>query len=448
MGNDNKGFEIQTGKNNMNKTRILLITLTILFTNISFPQSGRMNNSKGNETLQDLIITAVDVSPKLSMLRAKKNVAENKIPQNSNLPNPMLMLGLMNLPTNTFSFNQEPMTQKAIGLQQGIPFPGKLSAMEDAAAIDTLIIDKEIKDAENEIRKNVKNKYYSLSFFRKSIRLAEESKKLLEKISEVVSTKYSVSTASQQNLIKVQLEITNISDKIEDLKSKESSTLSELNALLLREVNSPIQTKTFDSIKTLDVTVKQLDSLSRTNRPFLQGIQLSKEKGKLKQNVAEKDYLPNFTLGVQYGQRGVLEKTGMEQSDFLSFSLGISLPINYGGKISSKVDEAISMQELYSQQYYQALQYLNGVFGTDVADLNSLVERINLFQDGLLPQAQQNLSSTLASYQVNKVDFINVIDAQNQLFKIETNLYKLKTDYLKKIAELEFLTGTSLSDNR
>ena len=407
-----------------------------------------MNNRGRNETLQDLINTAIDVSPKLSMLRAKRNVAENKIPQNSNLPNPMLMLGLMNLPTNTFSFNQEPMTQKVVGLQQSIPFPGKLSSMEDAAAIDTLIIDKEIKDAENEIRKNIKNKYYSLSFFRKSIQLAKESKKLLEKISDVVSTKYSVSTANQQNLIKVQLEITNISDRIEDLKSKESSTLSELNALLLKEADSPIQTETFDSIKTLDITVKQLDSLSRTNRPFLQGIQLSQEKGKLKQKVAEKDYLPNFTLGVQYGQRDMLHKTGMAQSDFLSFSLGISLPINYGGKISSKVDEAISMQELYSQQYYQALQYLNGVFGTDVADLNSLKERISLFEGGLLPQAQQNLSSTMASYQVNKVDFINVIDAQNQLFKIETNLYKLKTDYLKKIAELEFLTGTGLSDNR
>ena len=432
----------------MNKIRILFITLTILFTNISFPQSGQMNNRGRNETLQDLINTAIDVSPKLSMLRAKRNVAENKIPQNSNLPNPMLMLGLMNLPTNTFSFNQEPMTQKVVGLQQSIPFPGKLSSMEDAAAIDTLIIDKEIKDAENEIRKNVKNKYYSLSFFRKSIQLAKESKKLLEKISDVVSTKYSVSTANQQNLIKVQLEITNISDRIEDLKSKESSTLSELNALLLKKADSPIQTETFDSIKTLDITVKQLDSLSRTNRPFLQGIQLSQEKGKLKQKVAEKDYLPNFTLGVQYGQRDMLHKTGMAQSDFLSFSLGISLPINYGGKISSKVDEAISMQELYSQQYYQALQYLNGVFGTDVADLNSLKERISLFEGGLLPQAQQNLSSTMASYQVNKVDFINVIDAQNQLFKIETNLYKLKTDYLKKIAELEFLTGTGLSDNR
>jgi outer membrane protein TolC len=340
------------------------------------------------------------------------------------------------------------MTQKVIGLQQTIPFPGKLSAMEDAAAVDTLIIDKEIQDAENEIRKNVSEKYYSLSFFKKSIAYAEESKNLLEKISEVVSTKYSVSTASQQNLIKVQLEITNISDKIEDLKSMEGSALSGLNALLLQDADTPVYTETFDSIKTINVTVKQLDSLARANRPFLQGIQLAQQKGRLKQRVAEKDYLPNFTLGVQYGQRGTLEKTGMDQADFLSFSVGISLPINYGGKISSKVQEATSIQELYSEQYFNAIQNLDGMFGTAVTDLNSIKDRINLFETGLVPQAHQNLSSALSSYQVNKVDFINVIDAQNQLYRIETNLYKLKTDYLKKIAELEFLTGTSLPAGR
>ena len=78
--------------------------------------------------------------------------------------------------------------------------------------------------------------------------------------------------------------------------------------------------------------------------------------------------------------------------------------------------------------------------------MKSIEERIKLFNDGLLPQAQQNLKSALASYQVNEIDFINVIDAQDQLFKIETNLYKLKTSYLKQIADLEFLTGTSLTN--
>ena len=80
-----------------------------------------------------LINKAISVSPKLSMLRAKRNVARDKIPQESNLPNPMLILGLMNIPTNSFSFDQEPMTQKVIGLQQTYSLPGKLSAMEDAA---------------------------------------------------------------------------------------------------------------------------------------------------------------------------------------------------------------------------------------------------------------------------------------------------------------------------
>jgi outer membrane protein, heavy metal efflux system len=421
----------------------LKIILSIIFI-VSISNFSKAQDS----TLDSLVAKVIRVSPKLAMLRAKRKAAEDKIPQESNLPNPMLMVGLMNLPTNSFSFHQEPMTQKAIGLQQSFPFPGKLSAMEDAAAIDTSIVDKEIKDAENEIKKDVKQKYYSLSFFRKSILLAKENKKLLEKISEVVSTKYSVSTASQQNLIKVQLEITDITDKIEDLISKESSALASLNSFLLQSPDEPVLTETFDSIQTIKVTVKQLDSLARANRPFLEGIKLAVEKGKLKQNVAEKDYLPNFTVGVQYGQRDYLQKTGMPQSDFLSFSLGISLPINYGGKISSKVDEAVSMQEIYSQQYNQAVQYLDGVFGTNVADLNSLKERINLFEDGLFPQAQQNLSSALSSYQVNKVDFMNVIDAQSQLYKIETNLYKLKTDYLKNTAELEFLTGTSLPAGR
>ena len=417
---------------------ICLATIALISINNLYAQTAQLDS---------LVNKAILVSPKLKMLRAKRDVAENKIPQNSNLPNPMLLLGLMNLPTNSFSFDQEPMTQKVIGLQQTIPFPGKLSAMEDASAIDTLITDKEIEDAVNEIRKDVCEKYYSLSFIRKNIMYAKENKNLLEKISDVVSTKYSVSTASQQNLIKVQLEITSISDKIEDLKSREGSALSGLNAFLLQDAGTPIYTETFDSIKAINVTVKQLDSLARANRPFLQGIQLAQEKGKLKQKVAEKDYLPNFTLGVQYGQRDMLAKTGMSQSDFLSFSVGISLPINYGRKISSKVDEAVSMQDLYSQQYYQAFQYLDGVFGTDVTDLNSLKERIKLFETGLLPQAQQNFNAALSSYQVNQVDFINVIDAQNQLYMIETNLYKLKTDYLKKIAELEFLTGTNLKNN-
>jgi len=411
---------------------IIIIPSTFIF--------GQQQNS----ILDSLVRTSIELSPKIKMLKAKRNAAFNRIEQNSNLPDPMLTLGLRNLPTNSFSFTQDPMTQKAIGLSQVIPFPGKLSAIGEANAIDTLIVDQEIKDAENEIRMQVTKKYYQLNYIRRAIFYAEETKKLLKDISDVVSVKYSVSTASQQNLVKIQLEITNITDKIEDLRSKEMSALAELNAFLLQDVTADIPTELIDTVKTITLTTQRLDSLARVYRPFLKGILLSKEKAKLKEIVAGKEFYPNFSLGVNYSFRQNLVNSNMGGTDLFTVALGISLPLNYGSKYTAKEQEAISQQEFHSEQYFLALQFLDGKFGGAIADLESLKERIKLFEDGLLPQAQQNLESTLASYQVNEVDFINVIDAQDQLFKIETNLYRLKTDYLKKIADLEFLVGTRL----
>jgi outer membrane protein TolC len=396
------------------------------------------------QDLDILIEEAINLSPKLNMLRAKKDASFSRIQQNSNLSDPMLTLGLMNLPVNSFSFTQEPMTGKIVGLSQMFPFPGKLSAISEAVSVDTSIVQQEIDDAVNEIRKMVSTKYFILSYVRKALLYSQESKKLLEEIADVVSTKYTVATASQQNLIKVQLEITNISEKIEDLKSKENSLLAELNALLLRNTSSIIESNDFENIDYLNISVTELDSLSRIYRPFLKGIEYAEEKAKLNQNVAQKDFYPNFTVGLQYSFRDKIAATQTPLDDFFSVMLGISLPLNYGGKVSSKVEEFISMQQLYSDQYSSAVQNLNSNFGAAVSQLESIEERIKLFEEGLLPQSQQNFSSALASYQVNEVDFINVIDAQDQLLKIETNLYRLKTDYLVQVAELEFLVGTSL----
>lgn len=417
----------------MNKIRILIIAIAIAIASVSFGQT---------EYLQDLINTAIEVSPKIKMLEMKKLAASNRIEQNSNLPDPMLTLGFANLPVNSFSFTQEPMTGKIVGLSQAFPFPGKLGEQADVNEKDVDIVEQEILDAKNEIRKNVIKNYNELSFFRESIQIAESSKDLLNNIAEVVRTKYSVSTASQQNLLKIELEITNISEKIEDLKSKEQSQVSILNAFLLRTTDSQIITEQFSEINYEKFTVDALVDSAVKYRPFLEGIKEAKQKEVLKKSLVEYDYYPNFNLALQYSFRDKIERTNTPLDDFFSVMVGISLPLNYGGKVSARVEESESMQKLYDEQYNMSVQILQSSFGSSVAKLSSLKERIKLISEGSLLQANENLKTTLTSYQVGQVDFLNVIDAQNSLLKIENDLYRLKTDYLNEIAELEFLTGT------
>ena len=431
----------------MNTIRILIIGITFSLLRNSFGQSINGDNLiVGKETLQGLIETAIEVSPKLKMLEMKKQAASNRIEQNSNLPDPMLTLGLVNLPTNSFSFTQEPMTGKIVGLSQAIPFPGKLSEQAEVNSKDVDIIEQEILDAKNEIRKNVIKSYNELSYFRKAIQISESSKDLLNNIAEVVRTKYSVSTASQQNLLKVELEITNLTEKIEDLKSKENSQLSILNALLLRRADSQIITEKLSEINYKKFSVDALVDSAIKYRPFLKGIKEAKQKEVLKKTLAEYDYYPNFNLALQYSFRDKIERTNTPLDDFFSVMVGVSLPLNYGGKVSSRVEETKTMQQLYDEQYNMSLQILRSSFGSSVAKVNSLQERIKLISEGSLLQANENLKSTLTSYQVGQVDFLNVIDAQNSLLKIENDLYRLKTDYSNEIAELEFLTGTDFKE--
>ena len=395
-----------------------------------------------SQSLNELIEIAIASSPELKMLESKIDAATNRIEQNTNLPDPMLSLGLMNLPTSTFAFNEEPMTMKVIGLSQEIPFPGMLSAKADVNRKDVDIVWQEYYDVQNELIKNVSQSYYELLNIRREIEITEQQIKLMKDISEVIKTMYSVSEASQQNILRIDLELTNMSEMLSALRGEEAEQVSTINAFLFRDLDTSIVTESFPQVAFTEKTVEELIISAKQNRPYLLGVNEAIEKAKISQSLAEYDYYPMFKLSAQYGFRDKIESTGLHLDDMVSVMLDVSIPHNYGGKVTAMVEETKSMQQMYEEQYSVSLQMLSREFGMIRAKMNSLKERIKTVEQGSLIQARENLNSSLTAYQVGEIDFMNVLDAQNSLYDIEKNLYRLRTDYLKLIAEVEFLTGT------
>lgn len=424
----------------MNSKNVLLNILLLALFATNYGQHS-------NEYLESLIVDATWVSPKIKLLQSKMDVASSNIEQGTNLPDPMLTLGLVSMPTNSFSFTQEPMTGKIIGISQAFPYPGGLGAASDVKAMDTLIVQQEIEDSKNDIRKNVSTLYYNLQLVREEVTLANESKALLKQISEVVKSKYEVSDASLHNIIQVEVEITRVQERIETLIGKENGILSELNALLLRDNNSPIDTDKILPIRNSEYSSSALIKVANEFRPFLKGIALSEQKSKMMENLADYSYYPNFQVGLQYTQRNYSSVTGQNWNDFLSVVVGISLPLGYGGKYSSKVKEAQYLQSFYREQYSLSIQSLNQSLGKITAKLNELQIRDKLIDDRLLPQAEQALQASLAEYQVGRIDFVNVMNAENDILKIKIDLIKIRTEYLKNIVQLEFLVGRKINDS-
>jgi outer membrane protein TolC len=430
----------------INMNRILLLMMIIISGYQIESYSQTKETDKYNDRILDrLIQRTIEVSPKLNSLKKKQQAAETEADQVSNLPDPVLKLGVVNLPTNSFSFTQEPMTGKIAGLSQSIPFPGRLSAAGEVKNINPEIIQQELDDYTNELKMKVKNNYYDLANIRKTINLTKESKRLLESILKVVATKYKVLKASQQNLIHAQTEITRIEDKIMQLENKERTFQSNINVLILEDPANKVETGDLPEITTRELSVNLLDSLAQKYRPYLKGVKLQEEQARLMKEAAEYEFYPNFNLSLQYTQREEIAASNTNLNDLVSMIVGISLPINYGGKKSASVEEAQLKGEMIADQYQAARQMLYENFAASISKMRELEEREALIIDGLIPQTYQSYKASLAAYQVDEVDFINVIDAQNKLLQVETEMYNIRTDYFKEKSKLEFLIGTTLN---
>jgi len=78
---------------------------------------------------------------------------------------------------------------------------------------------------------------------------------------------------------------------------------------------------------------------------------------------------------------------------------------------------------------------------TSVAEYNQATEQLNLYGEGIVPQARQTVESMLAGYQVNQVDFLNVVRSQATLLNYELLYWKAFTEINQSIARLAAAVG-------
>ncbi len=426
-------------KIHMTKTKKWFLALAVVLF------SGSFLTAQNSGVLKELVKQAVVVNPKIKTLEAKLNMARENIPIGTNLPDPVFSVGLLNLPVNTFSFRQEAMTGVALNLTQTIPFPGSLKAKADVKAMDTLIVKQEVADMKNQIAQKMAILYYTLQEKRREIALAKESVDLLKQISLVAKRKFEVGSASLENVVQVEVQITRVKDKIEALTGEAQSMQAQINAFLLRNDKVPVTTPEIHPItQTVFVTDSLLKWAAR-NRPLLKGIKLYQDKAVLQQDEIEKKYYPNFKVGMQYTLRSYNKTSGVNYPDFLGLVVGVTIPLGYGGNIKAQVNKSRYLQDYYGQQFHSSLQVLQQSFGKINAKINELRVREKLLEKTMLPQAYQAYQAAIADYQVNKIDFVNVMKAEDDILKIKTGLAKLRTGFSIQMAQLEYLTGTPLA---
>lgn len=425
------------GKDNM---RNIFVVGALVFLFLNPLSADDHPNVLMEKDLTGLIREALDNNPGLEAAIQKARSAEKATIQAGSLPDPKITLGLMNLPVNSFDFNQEPMTGKQISLMQMFPFPGKLSLSADMAEFEAAAVKQQQDEIRNSIILTVKQTYYDLYAVDRALETVQKNKDLMAQMVQAAEIKYATGSGLQQDVLRAQVEHSRLEDDLIMWENKRRAVVARLNAVLNRPPGSPVGT----TLSVLELPDEQGLLTSQQDienqRPLILAWKEMLGKSGTAVKLARKEAWPNFSVGVGYSQRDDL-KNGARMYDFFSVSVTLDIPLFYGRKQGQKIAEK-ELDLAAARASYRDV--LNGVLAeaeSQRAELERNRKRVELYKGGILLQAEQSLESAQVGYQVGKVDFLNVVDNWMRLLNYELQYYFAISDYHKARARYDFVVG-------
>ena len=385
--------------------------------------------------------SAIADNPGLAEMQARFAALREVVPQQAALPDPVLSFGAMNFPWDEFDRNQENMTQLQVGVSQMFPYPGKLQLREDIAAFEAEVARHSVEEMRIRLDLNVTSTWWEIYFIDRSLETVLRNQDLLRQFVDIAKKKYEVGKGLQQDVLLAQLELSKLLDQEIRIAALREHKQTGLNVLMGRSPAHAIQLAGVSEAQLPPLASQEtLYARALAARPVLHAKRSTLQASESRLELAKKQYYPDFKVGVTYGNRDD-DDLGQSRQDFLSLMVSVNVPLYTG----SKQDRAVQQhsRELEKSRYALADERNLVMSSVTMAttDFSRAVEQVSLYKQGIIPQARQTVASMQAGYQVDEVDFLNLVRSQITLLNYELQYLKSYTEMNQAIARLVAAVG-------
>ena len=395
------------------------------------------------QNLRSLVDYALANNPEVNVARERHIGALARVPQAMALPEPKLTYRYFVNEVETRVGPQE----HGIGLSQTLPWFGKRGLQGDAATETARAAQEGIASIQNTVIAEVADAYYELFYLGRSIEIIRGNRDLVLHLERVARARYGAGAATHADVIRAQVELGIIENRLGSLKDRRAPLFARLNALLNRPTTETFDLPSILIFEPVLYTDDELLAKVSLHNPDLRATSFEIEAAHRQRERANKNYLPDITLGLDYIATGDARMPGVQDSgdDALSATIGFTLPI-WRSKYDAGVKEA---DAILRQQQFKRDQQLNTFHAETVTALFKLRDaqrQIDLYEKALLPKANESLVATQRAYSTGAAPFADTIDAQRMLLNFELSFARAITDHHQARIVLEKLTGQSLTN--
>ena len=404
----------------------------------------------GDARLKDLAEQALENNPGIRRAFGEYEAALQRIPQLTSLPDPMVGVTQYVRSPETRVGPQNTM----LSISQRFPWFGKLSDRGKVAAKEAAALEQMCEAKRAEIVRQVKLAYFDLAYVDRAIRITEEDLSLLRHFETLAQARYSQGVGLQQAVVKLQAEITRDLNRLEVFRRQRTDAEAALNTLLDQPPETPAAQVLLPAAPTVAIDWQKLYTTGRESRPEVKAAFYQIEKNEKSIQLARREYWPDVTVSAGYvnvdGRQdpaGRMSPPPDNGKDVYNFSVGVNLPI-FRRKYDAGVLEASERFQAARDGYRDLINSVEVSVRAVGFRIETIRTQIDLFQNALLPQADQALRSSEAAYSSGTLGVLDLLDSERVLLEVRLGLAQLRSDYLMSLAELERAIGSAFPEEQ
>ncbi len=389
----------------------------------------------------DFVRYALFHSPKIESVYQRWVAAAEQLPQAKSLPDPRVNFGFFLDEVETRTGAQ----QARIGVSQSFPWPGLLGDREDASAMAAHAVWRQFEAARLEVTERVVETLHEVAYLDAAIRITGENLELLSSFEEVVRARYRVGAESHPELVRVQVELGQLEDRLSQLIAMRPTYVADLNAALNRPTETEVSGLTELPGRVALVDGHGLAEIARRSSPLLLALNELVEEQRIRSEVAKKEGLPDFTVGLDYIVTNEAIDSSIPESgdDPILLSFGITVPL-WREKYDAGVREAIARRLAISHELADEANQIVASIQRAWYEHTDAHRRVQLFETTLIPKAEESLRASLAGFRSGDTSFLDLLDTERTLLEFADSAERARADRGQALARLNRLVGEAV----
>jgi len=423
----------------MRRFRLAPIFAVLLTIGLGMPALAQ--ESVIGASVDSLLDFAKTRNPEYAAMQAEAKASGQRITPAGALPDPRLRAELMDI---TKGGEQNPtLSPGRVGstrytLMQEVPWFGKRDLKRDIAELEAEAAKGRALGTWTELSARIKTAYAQFYYVHGNERLTREILDLMIRLEKIAQVRYAGGLAAQQDVVRAQVEQTNLRNDLIALENERRGLRARMNALLSRPAPAalaePAVLRTLPASAKLDYAA--LEDRVRARNPLLFVEDARIKAAEKSRELTHKNRYPDFTFGVAPNQF----QNSVKQWDLM---VEINIPLQQATRRSQERESEAMLTAARSRKEAASNQVLSEL-SENIASIEAARRTETLVTASLLPQAELTFQAALPGYETGKVDFATLIDALRQIRQAKQNLIKAQAESQARLGEIERLLGEDL----